>query len=63
MNGVSEPTLPQTYAYVIESAHRRVTLRAALERAAFVLRKEGLGGIDHENAMILESIQFKEPTT
>lgn len=50
-----------TYNYALESEVRRTNIEAALERAAFLLRKEGNGAYDNQQAQVLEGLKIKEP--
>lgn len=49
------------YAYRLESANRLTTIKAAIERAVFLLRAEGNGPYDAEQARVLESLRIGDP--
>lgn len=46
--------------YVLSTRYSKTAIKAALMRAGFILRKEGLGGIDVEQATILESFVIED---
>lgn len=55
------PIPPMTYNYALQSVERRTTIEAALARAVFLLRKEGNGGYDDQQAHVLENLKIGEP--
>ncbi len=58
----NDPTLWNRYEYYVNTVHRRSAVEAALDRAVFLLKKEGNGAYDNQQAAILADLKFKEPT-
>lgn len=48
------------HEFACSSAHSLFTVRAAMMRAAYLLRKEGHGTYDSQQAEVLEGLLIKE---
>lgn len=55
--------MPTIYFYSLESTFPHRAIHTALERAAFLLRADGNGQFDREQAAVLDSLTIGEPRT